>query len=159
MDKLFSIDAQAREEKLNHAARHRLRQEKAPSVLNEIRGHILATRQAVLPGSKAGQACKYTLTLWEKLTRFLEHPKLELSNNLAENSMRPVALGRSNWIHIGSSQAGPRVAAILSVIESCRRLQVRVRDYLTQILPGLGDTPIQRVAELTPTAWAAKAQS
>ncbi len=101
-----------REEKLDHAARHRLRQEKAPSVLNEIRGHILATRQTVLPGSKAGQACKYTLTLWEKLTRFLEHPELELSNNLAENSMRPVALGRSNWIHIGSSQAGPRVAAI-----------------------------------------------
>ena len=82
-----------------------------------------------------------------------------LYNNLAENSMRPVALGRSNWIHIGSSQAGPRIAAILSVIESCRRLKIRVRDYLTQVLPGLGDTPIQRVAELTPTAWAAKTQS
>jgi len=103
MDKLFSIDAQAREEKLDRAARQSLRQERAPSVLNEIRGHILATRQTVLPGSKAGQACKYTLTLWEKLTRFLEHPELELSNNLAENSMRPVALGRSNWIQIGSS--------------------------------------------------------
>ncbi len=72
----------------------------------------------MLPGSKAGQACKYTLTLWEKLTRFLEHPELELSNNLAENSMRPVALDRSNWIHIGSPQAGSRVAAILSVIEA-----------------------------------------
>lgn len=159
MDKLFLIDAQAREEKMDCAARHLLRQEEAPSVLNEIREHILATRQTVLPGSKAGQACKYTLTLWEKLTRFLEHPELELSNNLAENSMRPVALGRSNWIHIGSPQAGPRVAAILSVIESCRRLNIRVRDYLTQILPGLGDTPMQRVAELTPTAWAAKTQS
>jgi hypothetical protein len=159
MDKLFSIDAQAREEKMDHAARHLLRQEKAPPVLDEIREHIVATRQTVLPGSKAGQACRYTLTLWEKLTRFLEHPELELSNNLAENSMRPVALGRSNWIHIGSSQAGPRVAAILSVIESCRRLKIRVRDYLTQVLPGLGDTPIQRVAELTPAAWAAKAQS
>lgn len=159
MDKLFLIDAQAREEKTDHAARHLLRQEKAPPVLNEIHEHILATRQTVLPGSKAGQACKYTLTLWEKLTRFLEHPELELSNNLAENSMRPVALGRSNWIHIGSPQAGPRVAAILSVIESCRRLNIRVRDYLTQILPGLGDTPMQRVAELTPTAWAAKTQS
>jgi transposase len=159
MDKLFSIDAQAREEKMDRAARHLLRQEKAPPVLDEIREHIVATRQAVLPGSKAGQACKYTLTLWEKLTLFLDYPELELSNNLAENSMRPVALGRSNWIHIGSSQAGPRIAAILSVIESCRRLKIRVRDYLTQVLPGLGDMPIQRVAELTPTAWAAKAQS
>jgi hypothetical protein len=159
MDKLFSIDAQAREQKLDLAARHSLRQQEAPSVLNEIRGHILATRQTVLPGSKAGQACKYTLTLWEKLTRFLEHPELELSNNLAENSMRPVDLGRSNWIHIGSSQAGPPVVNILSVIESCRRLKIRVRDYLNQVPPGLGDTPLQRVAELTPTAWAAKALS
>jgi transposase len=159
MDKLFSIDAQAREEMMDHAARHLLRQQKAPLVLNEIRAHILGMRQTVLPGSEAGQASKYTLTLWEKLTRFLDYPELELSNNLAENSMRPVALGRSNWIHIGSPQAGPRVAAILSVIESCRRLKIRVRDYLTQILPGLDDTPIQRVAELTPTAWAAKAQS
>ena len=156
MGNLFSIDAEAREEKMDHAARHLLRQEKAPPVLNEIREHIVATRQAVLPGSTAGQACKYTLTLWEKLTRFLDLPRLELSNNLAENSMRPVALGRSNWIHIGSSQAGPRVAAILSVIESCRRLRVPVRDYLTDILPGLADMPIQRVAALTPTAWAAK---
>lgn len=156
MDKLFSIDAQALEDQLDRAARHRLRQEKAPLVLNEIRVHIEAMRQTLLPGSKAGQACKYTLTLWEKLTRFLDHPELELSNNLAENSMRPVALGRSNWIHIGSPQAGPRIAAILSVIESCRRLRIRVRDYLAEILPGLDDTPIQRVAELTPTAWAAK---
>ena len=155
MNKLFSIDAQAREEKTDHAARHLLRREKAPPVLKEIRQHVLATRQAVLPGSKAAQASKYTLALWEKLTRFLDHPRLELSNNLAENSMRPVALGRSNWIHIGSPQAGPRVAAILSVIESCRRLRVPVRDYLADILPGLADMPIQSVAALTPTAWAA----
>ena len=156
MDKLFSIDAQAREEMMDHAARHLLRQQKAPLVLNEIREHILATRQTVLPGSKAGQACRYTLTLWEKLTRFLDHPQLELSNNLAENSMRPVALGRANWIHIGSPQAGPRIAAILSVIESCRRLPVPVRQYLAAILPGLADTPIQSAAGLTPRAWATK---
>jgi transposase len=91
--------------------------------------------------------------LWKKLTRFLEYPQLELSNNLAEYSMRPVALGRKNWVHIGSEQAGPRVAAILSVVESCRRLKIPVRDYLGTILPGLANTPIQRVPELTPTAW------
>jgi transposase len=156
MDKLFLIDAQAREEKMDHAARHVLREEKAPAVLAEIREHIQAARQTVLPGSKAAQACKYTLTLWKKLTRFLDHPQLELSNNLAENSMRPVALGRSNWTHIGSPQAGPRIANILSVIESCRRLRVPVRDYLAAILPGLADMPIQRVVGFTPCAWAAK---
>jgi hypothetical protein len=64
------------------------------------------------------------LTLWRKLTRFLECSELELSNNLAENSMRPVALGRKNWIRIGSPQAGPKVAAIFSVVESYRRLKL-----------------------------------
>jgi len=78
-----------------------------------------------------------------------------LSNNLAENSMRPVALGRKNWIHIGSQQAGPRVAAILSIIEACRRLAVPVREYLAAILPGLADISVHKLSQLTPAAWAA----
>jgi len=53
-------------------------------------------------------------------------------------------------------RAGPKIAAILSVVESCRRMNVSVRDYLAAILPGLADLSIQRVAELTPTAWTAK---
>jgi hypothetical protein len=70
--------------------------------------------------------------------------------------MRPVALGRKNWIHIGSQEAGPRVAAILSIVETCRRQKIAVRHYLASILPGLANFPINRVAELTPSAWAAK---
>ena len=153
MDELFAIDREACEAQMDHAARHRLRQQKAPPLLHQIREHILATSKTVLPESAAGKACSHTLGLWKKLCRFLECPQLELSNNLAENSMRPVAMGRKNWIHIGSEQAGPRVAAILSVVESCRRLKLPVRDYLGTILPGLANTPIQRLPELTPTAW------
>jgi transposase len=93
---------------------------------------------------------QYALAVWKKLTRFLEYPEFELSTNLAENSMRPVALGRKNWLHIGSPQAGPKVAAILSVVESCRWLQVSVRDYFSETLPGLADLPIQRLPHLTP---------
>ena len=156
MDELFAIDREAREAQMDHAARHRLRQEKAPPLLEQIRKHILATRETVLPDSAVGKACSHTLGLWEKLTRFLEHPQLELSNNQTENSMRPVAIGRKNWIHIGSQQAGPRVAAILSVVESCRRLKIPVRDYLANVLPGLANTSIQRIAALTPAAWAAR---
>ena len=66
--------------------------------------------------------------------------------------MRPVAIGRKNWIHVGSPQAGPKIAAILSVVESCRRLKLSVRDYLAAVLPGLADLPIRRLAQLTPTA-------
>jgi len=158
MDELFAIDAQARDEKMDHAARHALRQQQAPPLLDQIRDHVLTMNRNALPQSAAGKACSYTLTLWKRLTCFLDHPELELSNNLAENSMRPVATGRRNWIHIGSQQAGPRVAAILSVVESCRRMKIPVRDYLADILPGLANTSIQRLAKLTPTAWAADHQ-
>ena len=156
MDKLFAIDARARDEKMDHTARHALRQQEAPPLLDKIHAQILALSKNVLPKSAAGEACTYTVKLWKKLTCFLQYPELELSNNLAENSMRGVALGRKNWIHIGSQQAGPRVAAILSVVESCRRLRIPVRDYLNEILPGLANRSIQQVADLSPAAWAAR---
>ena len=156
MDRLFAIDARARSEKMDHAARHVLRQQEAPPLLDKINAQIHALSKNVLPKSAAGEACAYTVKLWKKLTCFLEYPALELSNNLAENSMRGVALGRKNWIHIGSQQAGPRVAAILSVVESCRRLRIPVRDYLNQILPGLVNRSIQQLADLTPAAWIAR---
>jgi transposase len=94
--------------------------------------------------------------MWPRLTRFLKYPELELSNNLIENSMRPIALGRKNWIHIGSPEAGPKVAAILSVIETCRRLKISARDYLSAVLPGLANVRVQRLPALTPTTWAAQ---
>ena len=156
MDKLFAIDARARDEKMDHSERHALRQQEAPPLLDKIHAQILELSKKVLPKSAAGEACTYTIKLWKKLTCFLEYPELELSNNIAENSMRGVALGRKNWIHIGSQQAGPRVAAILSVVESCRRLRVPVREYLNEILPGLANRSIQEVADITPAKWAAR---
>jgi transposase len=156
IDELFAIDAEARTANLDHAARHILRSKKAPALLEKIKAAMTEARTTSLPASALGKAANYTLALWPKLTRFLEYPELELSNNLAENSMRPVALGRKNWIHIGSEQAGPKVAAILSVVESCRRINIPVRDYLAAVLPGLADTLVHHLAELTPTAWSTK---
>jgi transposase len=156
MDKLFAFDAEARGRALSVAARHVRRQERAKPLLEEIRGNIEAAQSVASPASVLSKACHYALTLWRKLTRFLEFPELELSNNLAENSMRPVTLGRKNWIHIGSPQAGPKVAAILSVVKSCRRLKLPVRNYLAAVLPGLADLPIQRLPHLTPAAWVAQ---
>jgi transposase len=155
MDELFAVDAEARRQCLSVEVRHARRQERARPLLDDIRSRIEAAQSVALPSSALSKACHYALTLWRKLTRFLEYPELELSNNLAENSMRPVALGRRNWIHIGSPQAGPKVAAILSIVESCRRLKLSVRDYLSAILPGLADLPISRLSTCTPSIWAA----
>jgi transposase len=143
----------ARRKALTTAARHIRRQETAKPLLDDIRSKIEVAQSIALPSSALSKACKYALTLWKKLTRFLEYSELELSTNLAENSMRPVALGRKNWIHIGSPLAGPKVAAILSIVESCRRLKLPVRDYFSAILSGLADLPIRCLPDLTPAVW------
>jgi len=156
VDELFAVDAEARRKTLTNAARHIRRQETARPLLDDMRSKIEAARSAALPSSALSKACQYALALWKKLTRFLEYPELELSTNLAENSMRPVALGRKNWMHIGSPLAGPKVAAILSVVESCRRLKIRVRDYFSTILLGLADLPIRCLPDLTPAVWVAR---
>ena len=90
------------------------RREHGQNWLNEIHeaGLLLAPR--VLPKSKLGEAVTYLLNQWDKLERCFEDPEVELSNNIAENSMRPWALGRKNWLHVGSIKAGPKVAAIAS---------------------------------------------
>jgi transposase len=94
MDELFAIDAQPREQAINQQDRQLLRLEKSKPLLAEIKTQIQTARSGALPKSALAKACNYTLTLWARLTRFLEYPELELSNNLAENAMRPVALGR-----------------------------------------------------------------
>jgi transposase len=154
IDELFAIDAEARCQGLNEEARHALRQQQSRPLLGVIQKRIEIARSTAILGGALAKACNYTLTLRNKLTRFLEYPELELSNNLAENSMRTVAPGRRNWIHVGSPQAGPKIAAILSVVESCRRLKLPVRDYLGAVLPGLANVPIRRLPELTPATVA-----
>jgi hypothetical protein len=148
----------ARERGCDLAARHKLRVEHAPKLLGTILEKLEAAQRHALPASKLGKAVAYVLGLWPRLVNFLQSPEVELSNNVAENSMRGVAIGRKNWIHIGSPTAGPRVAAILSVTESCRRLGIPIREYLAGILPGLADVRIQELAVLTPAAWAARSR-
>src|ERR1017187_7511330 len=158
MDNLFAIDREAREQQLSLEDRHALRQERVPAILAELHALLFAMQASgtILPKSIAGKAISYTLTRWEKLTRFIEHPVIELSTNWAENSMRPIAIGRRNWLHLGSKEAGPKIAAIFSIVESCRKLDVPIRKYLADVLPGLADRSIQSLAELTPAAYAAR---
>jgi hypothetical protein len=155
MDALFLVDRHAREQQLSAEERLALRREHADSWAAEIHGECKKLRQFVLPKSALGQAVAYTLNMWPKLRRCFDYAEVELSNNLAENSMRPIALGRKNWLHVGSAQSGPKVAAILSVVESCRRLGVPVKEYLHAALPGLARKKLSEVAHLTPARWTA----
>ncbi len=140
MGKLFSIDAHARDEHMDHARRHALRMERAPLVLIEIKAQIEAAGRAALPSSPLGRACSYTLRLWDKLI-----PSSPIQSwNYRTISLRtpcPIALGRRNWTHVGHVKAGPCVAAILSIIETCRRPNILIRKYLAAVLPGLPTHP------------------
>ena len=153
MDAVFLVDRNAREQGMSAAERHVLRREHARSWLDEIRQECLAIQRRALPQSALGKAVAYTLNMWKKLDRCFEYEEVELSNNLAENSMRPVAVGRKNWLHVGSVQAGPKVAAILSIVESCRRLGIAVKEYLASVLPGLNGRKMRDLDALTPARW------
>lgn len=155
MDALFLVDRHAREREMSLEARLALRHEHAESWAEEIRQECERLRRIVLPKSALGQAIGYTLNMWEKLRRCFDYAEVELSNNLAENSMRPVALGRKNWLHVGSAKSGPKVAAILSIMESCRRLNVPIKEYLHAVLPGMNARKLTEIAALTPARWCA----
>ncbi len=114
---------------------------------------LVAIRQQIMPGTKLAKACDYALGQWSRLEVYLQNGLLEIDNHWCEGGMRPLALGRTNWLHLGSAEAGSKVAAIASIMETCRRLDIHLREYLTEVLPKSGGWSINRVAELTPTAW------
>ena len=155
MDALFLVDRNAREQGMTQDERLATRREHAQPWVDEIWQECSKLIKTVLPKSALGKAVAYTLNMWPKLRRCFDYAEVELSNNLAENSMRPVALGRKNWLHVGSPKAGPKVAAILSIVESCRRLGVPAKDYLLAVVPGLDRRTFSEIAKVTPARWAA----
>ena len=152
---LYAVEKEAREAGLNPEARRVLRQAKSVPIMNALKTRLSEIRQQLTPGSKLIQACDYALGQWSRLEEYLWDGHLECDNNQCEGSIRPLILGRKNWLHVGSPEAGPKIAAIASIVETCRRLDINLRDYLLDILPKLGQWPINRVGELTPTAWKA----
>ncbi len=159
MDALFLVDRHAREKQMTVEERLAARREHAEVWAEEIRQECAKLAPTVLPKSALGRDVGYTRNIWPKLRRASDYAEVELSNNLAESSMRPVALGRKNWLHVGSAKAGPRVAAILCVVESCRRLGIPVKNYLMAVLPGLDRRTLSQVALLTPARWSASRAS
>lgn len=153
--RLYGVEKEAREAGATPQQREELRKEKSVPVFNELRTVIEAAALRAFPSSKPAEACRYALNQWERLNVYLSHGVVEIDQNWCENAMRPLAVGRRNWLHIGSQGAGIKIAAILSIFETCKRLKINVRDYLNEVLPRLPQWPINRVAELSPLNWKA----
>jgi transposase len=157
--KLYAVEREAREAGMDFVRRLALRQAKSTPVMGELKARLVDIRSQLAPGERLARACDYALGQWERLEEYLKDGQIEIDNNWCEGGMRPVALGRKNWLHIGSENAGPKVAAILSIVETCRRLDINLRHYLGDVLPKLGAWPASRVSELTPAAWKAAQNS
>ena len=152
---LYAVEKEAREGGLGPEARLALRQTKSVPMMVALKTRLVEIRQQLPPGGKLADACDYALGQWSRLEEYLKDGTLEADNNWCEGAIRPLALGRKNWLHIGSPEAGPKIAAIASIVETCRRLDINLRAYLGDVLPKLGQWPVNRVGELTPTAWKA----
>jgi transposase len=152
IQKLYRIEREAKKEGLRGAALIERRRGQALPILERIRELIDSAASRHLPKSAIGEALAYVRREWEALVRYVEVPEAEIDNNAAERSMRRVVLGRKNWLFVGHPKAGPRVAVILSVIETCRRLGVEPYAYLREVIAELARAP-ERAPELTPRAW------
>lgn len=161
---LYGVEERAREKQLKGQARLEYRQEQGVvQKLSRLKAQILEVRaKALLPQSLLAKACDYALNQWEKLEVYASHGEVEIDNNWCENAMRPVALGRKNWLHLGSHESGPKVAAILTVLASAQRLGLNVREYLGKVLETLCDGEgfnITRIGGLLPSRWKPKPPS
>lgn len=130
--RLYRIEKQIRQ--LSDEERLNIRQEKSIPVLNEFKIWLDEQANAVLPKSELGKAMYYTLNNWDALCRYTEAGYLEADNNFAERCMRPVALGRKNFLFVGSERGGKAAAIYYSLIESCKLNQVNPLTYMTYVL-------------------------
>lgn len=123
------------------------------SVADALRQWMGQQRQRIPDGSATARAIDYSLNRWVALTRFLDDGDLPIDNNWVENRIRPIALGRSNWLFAGSLRAGKRAAAVMSLIHSAKLNGLDPYAYMHDVLERLPTQPASRIDELLPLRW------
>lgn len=150
---LYEVEREARELKLDAQGRHRLRQQRAKPIAEGLRQWLTRQRGQVPDGSATAKAIDYCIGRWAALVRYLEDGELPIDNNHVENRIRPVALGRSNWLFAGSLRAGQRAATIMSLIQSAKLNGHDPHRYLKDVLERLPTRSASRIQELLPHLW------
>ena len=148
---LYDVEREVRE--LDPDERKRIRQLRSRPVADALRQWLSGQRQLVPEGSATAKAIDYSLKRWQALTRFIDDGELPADNNWVENQIRPIALGRNNWLFAGSLRAGQRAAAIMSLVHSARLNGHEPHAYLRDVLERLPTQPASRIAELLPHRW------
>jgi transposase len=135
------------------AARQKLREATSKAVLEKIDAWLRARAADTLPKSPLGQAVGYARNQWRALNRFVEDGELEPDNNAGENALRPIALGRKNYLFVGSENGGHSAAVLYSLIRSCERNGVNAWEYLRDVLVRISTHPASQIDALLPHRW------
>jgi hypothetical protein len=133
--------------------RRQARQALAAPVLAQLRAWLEQKHREALPQSLLGKAIQYTLKQWTALLYYLQDGAVDIDNNTAENALRPLALGRKNWLFLGSDEGGHRAAILYSLVESCKRHDVDPWLYLRDVLVRIESQPPGTLRELLPDRW------
>jgi transposase len=152
---LYDVERESRERNLDATGRRLLRQQRSKPIAEAYRQWLTRQRALVPDGTATAKAINYSLRRWVALTRYLDDGDLPVDNNHIENRVRPVALGRSNWLFAGSLRAGKRAAAIMSLIQSAKLNGHDPYLYLKDVMERLPTQSASRLEELLPHRWRA----
>jgi transposase len=150
---LYELERAARD--FDDDQRRRLRQELAVPILTTFKAWLEEQRAEVLPKSSMAEAIGYALNNWSALVRYTEAGFLAIDNNVAEREMKRIAIGRKNWLFVGSANGGRTAAVLFSFTSTCHRLGIEPWAYLQDVLTRLPRTPPEHLAELLPDRWKA----
>jgi hypothetical protein len=153
LQKLYALERKAKEEQLDQQAFLTLRQEQAVPILEQLQAWLLENYQQVTPKSPIGQAIAYALPRWEKLSAYVKDVRLRIDNNLVENAIRPLALGRKNYLFSGSHEGARRAAMLYSFMGSCKLHQINPEQWLTDVLGRIASHPVNKLQQLLPANW------
>ena len=148
--KLYEVERMAKDKQLSFDQRAILRQKEAIPVLKEMEQWLIEQQPVVLPGSAIGKAIAYSLKLWPRLKRYAENGMYEIDNNWVENTIRPVALGRKNYMFAGSHEGAKRAAMMYSFFGTCQKNNVDPYKWLMKVLEIIPDYKANRLEELLP---------
>ncbi len=147
---LYAIESLARESEMSHRERHALRLEKSLPIINEIGQYIQQERDKVTPKSPIGQAFEYCSNRWISLQNYLTNGMLEIDSNLIENSIRPLSIGRKNFLFAGSHDAAKDIAMFYSFFATCTKNDIDPQKWLNYAMQNINDTKPSELKYLLP---------
>jgi hypothetical protein len=150
IQKLYEIERKATSQNLSPKERHALRLEESHPVLNEIGKYIALQSKLELPKSPLGKAYDYCLKRWDSLMAYLKDGNLQIDNNLVENAIRPLALGRKNYLFAGSHEAAKNIAMYYSFFATCKKNNINPSKWLLHILENINETKSSELHYLLP---------